>query len=289
MLIVRDVTKTYAGGIQALKGVSFTSGRGVFGLLGPNGAGKSSLMRTLAMLQRPDSGAIVLNGVDLLADPRTARRRIGYLPQDMGVYPRVSAAEMLDYLAGLKGIGAADRRRQVEELLERVNLAKVAGRRLDTYSGGMRRRFGIAAAFLGSPELVIVDEPTAGLDPLERRRFQLLLAEAARDCVLLLSSHIVEDLAGLCTDMALLDQGRIVLTGAPRDLVGALNGKVWQRAADFGQLADMQRELVLLSWRPHQGRLVVRVLAEECPGEGFVPVEADLEDLYSARLREATA
>lgn len=289
MLIVKNVTKTYSGGVEALKDVSLQAGRGVFGLLGPNGAGKSSLMRTLATLQQPDRGEIVLNGVDLLKDPQAARRRIGYLPQDMGVYPRVSAIEMLDYLAGLKGLRAADRKRQIGELLERVNLTKVAGRRLDTYSGGMRRRFGIAAAFLGSPELVIVDEPTAGLDPSERRRFQILLAEAAQDCVLLLSSHIVEDLAGLCTDMALLNRGRTVMTGAPRDLVGALRGKVWQRGADFSQLADMQRELTLLSWRPHQGELVVRILSDECPGEGFVPVEADLEDLYSARLREVAA
>lgn len=289
MLIVREITKTYSGGVEALKDVSLRAGRGVFGLLGPNGAGKSSLMRTLATLQRPDSGQILLNGVDLLADPRAARRKIGYLPQDMGVYPRVSAVEMLDYLAGLKGIGARDRKQQIEALLERVNLTSVAGRRLDTYSGGMRRRFGIAAAFLGAPELVIVDEPTAGLDPSERRRFQILLAEAAQDCVLLLSSHIVEDLAGLCTDMALLNRGRIVMTGAPRDLVDALRGKVWQRAADLGQLAQMQRDLVLLSWRPHQGELVVRVLADASPGEGFAPVEADLEDLYSARLREAAA
>lgn len=288
MLIVEGITKTYGGGVEALKDVSLVAGDGVFGLLGPNGAGKSSLMRTLATLQRPDRGSIVLNGVDLLKDPQKARRRIGYLPQDMGVYPRVSAIEMLDYLAGLKGITAVDRKRQIEDLLERVNLTAVAGRRLDTYSGGMRRRFGIAAAFLGRPELVIVDEPTAGLDPSERRRFQFLLAEAAQDCVLILSSHIVEDLAGLCQDMALLNRGQIVMTGIPRDLVATLRGKVWQRATGFAQLAAMQRDFVLLSWRPHQGELVVRVLAEECPGDGFVPVDADLEDLYSARLREAS-
>lgn len=287
MLTVTQITKTYSGGVEALKDVSLQAERGVFGLLGPNGAGKSSLMRTLATLQQPDRGEIRLNGVDLLKDPRAARRRIGYLPQDMGVYPRVSAVEMLDYLAGLKGIRAAERRRQIEELLDRVNLTQVAGRRLDTYSGGMRRRFGIAAAFLGSPELVIVDEPTAGLDPSERRRFQFLLAEAARGCVLLLSSHIVEDLAGLCTDMALLNKGRIVMTGAPRTLVGGLHGKVWQRAAAFDELAGMQRDFTLLSWRPHQGGLVVRVLADDRPGDLFEPVEADLEDLYSARLREA--
>ncbi|MFV0473687.1 MAG: ATP-binding cassette domain-containing protein [Pikeienuella sp.] len=287
MLKVSGVSKTYGGGFKALDDVSLTAKRGVFGLLGPNGAGKSSLMRTLATLQRPDSGRVELNGENLLADPETARRKIGYLPQDMGVYPRVSAVEMLDYLAGLKGLGAKARKEQVWRQLEKVNLADVARRRLDTYSGGMRRRFGIAAAFLGAPELVIVDEPTAGLDPSERRRFQFLLADAARDCVLLLSSHIVEDLAGLSTDLALLNRGRIVSAGAPKDLIAALSGRVWRRGAEFGELAEMQARHNVLSWRPHQGELVVRVLADEAPGAGFTAAEPDLEDLYSAHIAEA--
>lgn len=289
MLCINGVSKTYSGGVEALKDVSLKMERGVFGLLGANGAGKSTLMRTLATLQQPDAGAIRLDGYDLFADLRAARRLIGYLPQDMGVYPRVSAREMLDYIAGLKGIGGAARRRQIEELLEKVNLADVADRRLDAYSGGMRRRFGIAAAFLGSPDLVIVDEPTAGLDPTERRRFQFLLAEAARGCVLILSSHIVEDLAGLCSDMALMNQGRIIRNGSPAALIAALEGRVWGRTARFEDLASLQERFTLLSWRPSQGELVVRVLAESDPGEGFAPAAPDLEDLYSAYVREARA
>ena len=289
MLEASGISKTYAGGVAALSEVSITAGAGVFGLLGPNGAGKSSLMRTLATLQRPDTGRVLLNGRDLLADPQAARARIGYLPQDMGVYPRVSAREMLDYLAGLRGISGMARRREVALLLERVNLADVADRRLDTYSGGMRRRFGIAAAFLGAPEMVIVDEPTAGLDPTERRRFQLLLAEAAQGCVLILSSHIVEDLAGLCRDMALIRGGRIVASGAPAVLVARLEGQVWQRQADFAELPGLRARHGTLSWRPERGGLTVRLVAETDPGDDFAPGAPDLEDLYAAHIGTAAA
>lgn len=287
MLEVRDVRKTYGGGIRALQDITLDVGRGVFGLLGPNGAGKSSLMRTLATLQRPDGGEVFLNGTDLLVNPRNARRKIGYLPQDMGVYPRVSATEMLDYLAGLKGMDGRARAREVPRLLEKVNLADVAGRRLDTYSGGMRRRFGIATAFLGAPELVIADEPTAGLDPSERRRFQFLLADTAQNCVLILSSHIVEDLAGLCNNMALMNRGRIVKAGAPQALVAALDGRVWRCSAGFGDLAELQKRHTVLSWRPSQGELAVRVLADERPGPTFEASSPDLEDLYSVHMRES--
>lgn len=289
MLAIKNLSKTYNGGVKALQSITLGVNRGVFGLLGPNGAGKSSFMRTLATLQQPDTGKIYLNDLDLLANPQEARRRIGYLPQDMGVYPRVTALEMLDYLAGLKGMDKQQRQQQVKQQLERVNLADVANRRLDTYSGGMRRRFGIAAAFLGSPELVIVDEPTAGLDPSERRRFQFLLADAAQNCVLILSSHIVEDLAGLCTDMALMNKGQIVKTGAPNVLIESLQGRVWQRGVDFAELAELQQQFTVLSWRPHQGELVVRVLADDNPGAGFETSAADLEDLYSAEIRELRA
>lgn len=285
MLIVRGVSKTYGGTVPALNDVSFEIDRGVFGLLGPNGAGKSTLMRTLATLQRPDTGTITLNDMNLLDNHQLARRKTGYLPQDMGVYPRVSAREMLDHLASLKGLKGGNRRRDVADLLERVNLSDVADQRLDTYSGGMRRRFGIAAAFLGDPELVIVDEPTAGLDPSERRRFQLLLAEAARRCVLILSSHIVEDLAGLCTDMAVMRRGRIVRQGAPTVLTSDLSGRVWERMSDFDELTSLQAQTTVLSWRPSRGALVVRVYDETDPGDGFRPVEPDLEDLYAAEMR----
>lgn len=284
MLTVTQLSKTYSGGVKALQDISLTLNQGVFGLLGPNGAGKSSFMRTLASLQLPDSGKIMLGDLDVIGHPLEARRQIGYLPQDMGVYPRVSANEMLHYLAGLKGIAGQERSRAVAEQLERVNLSDVANRRLDTYSGGMKRRFGIAAAFLGQPRLVIVDEPTAGLDPSERRRFQFLLADAAQHCVLILSSHIVEDLAGLCTDMALMNQGKILTTGSPKVLVESLAGKVWQRAVNFSDLKNLQQQFQVLSWRPHQGELVVRVLADAKPDEGFELSVADLEDLYSAHI-----
>lgn len=286
MLDVRAVSKTYGTGLKALDDVTFAAESGVFGLLGPNGAGKSTLMRTIATLQEPDSGAVTLAGTDVFHDPRAARRRIGYLPQDMGVYPRVSAFEMLDYLAGLKGLTGARRRTEVQDLLERVNLTDVAARRLDTYSGGMRRRFGIAAAFLGSPDLVIVDEPTAGLDPSERRRFQFLLAEAAQSCVLILSSHIVEDLSGLCTSMALMKAGRIVGHGAPADLVAGLGGQVWDHKARFQDLPALQKAHKVLSWRPRPGELTVRVLSADRPGPDFHPVDADLEDLFNTFMLE---
>lgn len=284
MLNVQAISKTYTGGIKALDNIDLSIGQGVFGLLGPNGAGKSSLMRTMATLQRPDSGSMQLDGLDIIASPLEARKLIGYLPQDMGVYPRVTAFEMLDYLAGLKGLERQGRQAKIEAQLEHVNLQDVAHQRLDTYSGGMRRRFGIAAAFIGDPKLVIVDEPTAGLDPSERRRFQFLLAEAAKRCVLILSSHIVEDLAGLCSNMALMNKGRIICQGAPQDLTSDLNGKVWSKPIDFSELKSMQDNYRVLSWRPHQGGLAIRVFSEDSPGEGFTAESADLEDLYSVNI-----
>lgn len=293
VLSIRDVSKTYAGGIEALGGIELDLAPGVFGLLGPNGAGKSTLMRTLATLQLPDSGTITLDGIDLLREPRRARERIGYLPQDVGVYPRVTAREMLDYLAGLKGLGPArSRRAEVERQLERVNLGAAADQRLDTFSGGMRQRFGIAAALLGKPRLVIVDEPTAGLDPSERRRFQLLLTEAAEDCILLLSSHIVEDIAGLCTEMALMHRGRIRLKGSPAALVRELAGKVWEFILPIGELEACRERGTLLSWQPRQGRVLVHAWSErgdDLPVPDAVAVEPGLEDLYAFHTRETPA
>ncbi|MEM7304826.1 MAG: ABC transporter ATP-binding protein [Pseudomonadota bacterium] len=287
MLTINNVSKAYSGNIQALKDINLTIKPGIFGLLGPNGAGKSTLMRTLASLQMPSAGSVTLNGLNILQHSLQARKKIGYLPQELGVYPRVSAYEMLNYLAGLKGIDTADRHHQVNALLERVNLADVAHQQLDTYSGGMRRRFGIATAFIGSPELVIVDEPTAGLDPAERRRFQLLLAEAAQQCILILSSHIVEDIAGLCTDMAVMDKGEILSTGAPQQQIDSLQGQVWQRYIEFDQLEQLQNQFKVLSWRPHQGKLVIRLLSDTQPTEGFKQSDADLEDLYAAHISYA--
>lgn len=284
MLKISQINKTYTGGVKALNDISLNIEMGVFGLLGPNGSGKSSLMRTLASLQKPDSGEILLGDNDIIESPNEARKQIGYLPQDLGVYPRVSAYEMLDYLAGLKGISAVNRSSLIPEQLERVNLLQDAHRRLDTFSGGMRRRFGIAAAFLGDPKLVIVDEPTAGLDPAERRRFQLLLADAAQRCILILSSHIVEDLAGLCTDLAILNKGSINCVGAPNNLLQELTGKVWQRELSFSELKEVQEKYHVLSWRPQQENLVVRILSDESVGDGFVKTDCDLEDLYAAKV-----
>lgn len=285
MLKINDLSKTYTGDVKALQDINLSIPKGMFGLLGPNGAGKSTLMRTLATLQLPDSGNIKLGDLDFIKHPLEARRKVGYLPQDMGVYPRVSAYEMLEYLAGLKGISSHHRKEQIQTRLEQVNLVDVAHRRLDTYSGGMRQRFGIAAAFLGSPELVIVDEPTAGLDPSERRRFQFLLADAAQNCVLILSSHIVEDIAGLCTDMALMKKGQIIRTGSPINLIDTIAGKVWQKPIRFSDIQELQQQQHVLSWRPHQGELMVRVLADENPGDEFELGIADLEDLYSSEIR----
>ncbi|MEM7577756.1 MAG: ATP-binding cassette domain-containing protein [Planctomycetota bacterium] len=282
MLTIRNLRKTYGNGIEALRDLSLDVPTGTFGLLGPNGAGKSTLMRTLATLQTPTSGGATLDDIDLLNEPMQARRVIGYLPQDAGVYPRVTAREMLDYLASMRGVGPArERRKLVQTQLERVNLADAADRRLDTFSGGMRQRFGIATVFLTPPRLVIVDEPTAGLDPTERRRFQCLLAEAAEGCVLLLSSHIVEDIAGLCEQMALLDGGALKLEGDPEALVAELRGKVWQKTVALSELDRWRSEATLLAWRPHRGRLVLRAYGEALGGLGFESTEPDLEDLYS--------
>ncbi|MEM8680004.1 MAG: ABC transporter ATP-binding protein [Planctomycetota bacterium] len=290
MLQIESLTKTYPGPINAMADVTMQLTPGLFGLLGPNGAGKTTLMRTLATLQLPDSGSARLDDIDLVREPHRARQLIGYLPQEMGVYPRVTAREMLEYLAGLKGIkGRSERRMHVVAQLEKVNLGDVADQRLDTYSGGMRQRFGIAAALLGNPRLVIVDEPTAGLDPSERRRFQLLLTESAKHCILLLSSHIVEDISGLCDAMALMHQGHIIASGHPDDLVDTLTGKVWQFETELEALGDCQRAHRVLSWQPRRGRLVVRVFSDDPPLIGddasSVRVDATLEDFYAFQIQ----
>ncbi|MBK1832002.1 ABC transporter ATP-binding protein [Verrucomicrobiaceae bacterium R5-34] len=289
MLKIKSLSKTYSNGIHALRNISLELEPGIFGLLGPNGAGKSTLMRTIATLQLPDSGQIQLDGLDFIQEPRKARERIGYLPQDFGVYPRVTAREMLDYLAALKGIGpSAARRAEVARQLEKVNLTEAADQRLDTYSGGMKQRFGIAAALQGKPELVIVDEPTAGLDPSERRRFQLLLTEAAKDCILILSSHIVEDIAGLCSNMAIMHKGQLVLEGDPSTLTHELEGQVWEFSTSLEKLPHFQQNLRVLSWLPKQDAIIVHAWTEPGayqPTPSCVAVEPTLEDLYAFHTR----
>ncbi|MEM9087449.1 MAG: ABC transporter ATP-binding protein [Cyanobacteria bacterium J06639_14] len=284
MLVIQGLNKTYSNGIQALRDISLKVPRGIFGLLGPNGAGKSSLMRTLATLQDADSGSITLDGIDLLGNPQRARRRLGYLPQDFGVYPQVSAAELLEQLAVFKGfVDAKERQAIVAEQLQLVNLYDQRHQNLGTFSGGMRQRFGIAQALLGSPRLVIVDEPTAGLDPAERIRFQNLLAEISEDRVLLLSTHIVEDVAELCGKMAILNRGQIVCQGSPSSLMDGLRGRVWMREA---AAVSMDANWTVITTRMERGIRWVRVLSNAQPGPDFQPAEPDLSDVYFTALME---
>jgi ABC-type multidrug transport system ATPase subunit len=291
MLAIRDLSKTYANGVRALREVTLDIPHGMFGLLGPNGAGKSSLMRTIATLQDPDSGSITLDGQDLLADKPATRRLLGYLPQEFGVYPKVSAEAMLDHFAVLKGVTARSERRElVHALLRQVNLWDVRKRKLGTFSGGMRQRFGIAQALLGAPRLVIVDEPTAGLDPEERNRFLNLLAEIGERTVVILSTHIVEDVTDLCPRMAILAQGQVLLTGEPLQAIASLEGRVWRRTIEKSELDGYRARMTILSTRLMAGRTQIHVLADSSPGEGFVAVAPDLEDVYFGRLRaQATA
>lgn len=285
MLTVRDLTKTYPGGVQALKNVSLDIPNGMFGLLGPNGAGKSTLMRTIATLQEPDSGTITLGDVDVLRDKDAVRRKLGYLPQDFGVYPKVSAYAMLDHFAILKGLAErGERKSVVDGLLQLTNLWDLRKRRLDTFSGGMKQRFGIAQALIGNPELIIVDEPTAGLDPEERNRFLNLLSEIGENVVVLLSTHIVEDVRDLCSRMAIISEGKVLLAGDPASVIDTLQGRIWQRAIDKRELESYERELTVISTRLVAGRTVIHVLAHDQP-EGFDPVGADLKDVYFSTLK----
>ncbi len=284
-LQIRDLAKTYPGGVHALKGVTLTIPTGMFGLLGPNGAGKSTLMRTLATLQEPDRGSVTLDGLDVLREKDEVRKVLGYLPQDFGVYPKVSAQDMLAHLAVLKGItDRGERKDAVEALLHQTNLWDARKRKLGTYSGGMRQRFGIAQALLGGPRLVIVDEPTAGLDPAERMRFLNLLAEIGENVVVILSTHIVEDVSDLCRRMAIISQGEVLLTAEPRDAIADLRGKVWERTVAPGGLQALEAEHRVISTHLRAGRTMAHVFSEAEPGEGFRPVEADLKDVYFTTL-----
>jgi ABC-2 type transport system ATP-binding protein len=290
LLQIDGLSKTYAGGVRALQDVSLTIGSGLFGLLGPNGAGKSTLMRTLATLQEPDAGRITLDGRDVLADPPAHRRRLGYLPQEFGVYPGVSAAALLDHLALLKGVAdRAERRAQIDALLTRTNLQRHRRQAVDTFSGGMRRRFGIAQALLGDPRLVIVDEPTAGLDPEERHRFHDLLGEIGESVIVILSTHIVEDVRQLCLRLAILAGGRVLLEGEPDDLVQRMAGRVWRKTIDRDRLDVYRAALPVLSTQRHSGRTRIQVLADAAPEPGFEAVSPDLEDVYFAALHGRAA
>ena len=285
MLTISALSKTYANGVRALDSVSLTIERGLFGLLGPNGAGKSTLMRTIAALQEPDAGTIDLDGVNVLADPQELRRRLGYLPQDFGVYPGIPALTLLDHIAVLKGItNRQERREQVESLLELTNLHHVRNKAVSTFSGGMKQRFGIAQALLGRPSLIIVDEPTAGLDPEERNRFHNLLSELGEDAVVLLSTHIVEDVSDLCPRMAILAGGRVIAEGEPVRLMAGLEGRLWRKTVTKTDVPRYRASHRVISTRLLAGQTQLHVLADERPETGFESVAPDLEDVYFSFL-----
>jgi len=290
MLQIRKLSKTYGNGVKALKDVSLDIPNGMFGLLGPNGAGKSTLMRTIATLQDPDTGTIRLNNLDVLGDKQAARRQLGYLPQEFGVYPKITAETMLDHFAVLKGVTMrGERKNLVEALLQQVNLWEVRKRKLGTFSGGMRQRFGIAQALIGSPKLIIVDEPTAGLDPEERNRFLNLLAEIGENVVVILSTHIVEDVTDLCPRMAIIALGQVLLSGEPGEAMRALDGRVWRRAVPNAAIEDYKKRFTVLSTRLVGGKSIVHVLGDAKPEEGFEEVAPDLEDVYFGQLRHQAA
>ena len=288
MLSITALNKTYANGVQAIRNVSLEIPTGLFGLLGPNGAGKSSLMRTIATLQEPDSGSIQFNDIDVLKDKVALRQQLGYLPQDFGVYPKVSAEDLLDHFAVLKGLTIkSERKEMVEGLLQQTNLWEVRKRKLGTYSGGMRQRFGIAQALLGAPRLVIVDEPTAGLDPDERNRFLNLLAEIGEQVVVILSTHIVADVTDLCPRMAIIVKGEVRAQGEPQAAIDTLRSKVWMKRVAKASLPEYQEKFTVLSTRLVAGLPQINVHADAQPDDGFVQIDADLEDVYFLNIHRA--
>ena len=283
---ISDLSKTYPNGVQALRNVSLTIGNNMFGLLGPNGAGKSTLMRTIATLQDPDSGSIDFDGIDVLKNKNEVRKVLGYLPQEFGVYPKISATDLLSHLAVMKGITSAKERKEIiETLLQQTNLWDVRKKSLSTYSGGMKQRFGIAQALLANPRLIIVDEPTAGLDPAERNRFLNLLSSIGRDVTVILSTHIVDDVRELCPRMAIIANGQVLLEGSPNETMAALNGKIWSKIVETDdELRSLESQTRVISSHLIGGKHEVRVFAESNPGEGFRLVDTDLEDVYFLSL-----
>jgi ABC-2 type transport system ATP-binding protein len=284
-LRIRNLSKTYANGVVALDKVTLSIPAGMFGLLGPNGAGKSTLMRILATLQECDAGSVFLDDIDVLDEKDTVRRLLGYLPQDFGVYPKVTAYELLDHFAMLKGLSHKARRREVVDgLLQQTNLFEVRHQRLGGFSGGMRQRFGIAQALLGDPKLIIVDEPTAGLDPQERVRFHNLLSDIGDDKTVLLSTHIVSDVADLCANMAIINKGRVLLCGEPQKLIYDIEDSIWARFVTKAELPLFQQRHAVISTRLMTGRTLIHVYADQEPGDGFEPAQATLDDVYFATI-----
>jgi ABC-2 type transport system ATP-binding protein len=284
-LKIENLSKTYSNGVQALKDVSLTIPQGMFGLLGPNGAGKSSLMRTLATLQQADAGSVILDDLDILKDKSKVREILGYLPQEFGVYPKVSSYNMLNHIASLKGISnKGERKDLVESLLTKTNLWDVRNKSLGTYSGGMKQRFGIAQALIGDPRLIIVDEPTAGLDPAERIRFHNLLSEIGENTIVILSTHIVEDISNLCNNMAIICSGEVVAKGNPATLVEGLRGKVWKKSIEKAELESYQKDMQVISTHLKAGKTVIHVVSDAQPNASFEPSTANLEDVYFAEI-----
>ena len=287
-LTIRDLTKTYPNGVKALRGINLTIPAGMFGLLGPNGAGKSSLMRTIATLQEPDTGTIQFGDIDVLKQKGALREVLGYLPQEFGLYPNLAAEHILDHFAVLKGLTVArERKAQVDALLEQTNLASVRKKAVGGFSGGMKQRLGIAIALLGRPRLIIVDEPTAGLDPTERQRFLNLLGEISEEVVVILSTHIVEDVAELCPSFAIIANGEVLYTGAPEAILATMRGRLWRRVTTKAELPDLQKHLHVISARLVTGRPVVHVHHHEAPGADFEPVLPTLEDVYFYQISSA--
>jgi ABC-2 type transport system ATP-binding protein len=287
-LTITGLSKTYPNGVQALKNISLSIGNNMFGLLGPNGAGKSTLMRTVATLQEPDSGTIFLDGIDVLKDKNAVRQTLGYLPQEFGVYPKISAMDLLSHLAVMKGItNAGERKESVEALLQQTNLWAFRKKALNTYSGGMKQRFGIAQALLGKPRLIIVDEPTAGLDPAERNRFLNLLSSLSRDITVILSTHIVADVRELCPRMAIIAEGELLLEGAPQEALERLHAKIWSKiVSSDDELRSLESQLRVISSHLISGQHEIRVYADSSPGDGFRPVDPGLEDVYFLNLAQ---
>ena len=284
-LSIQGLSKTYSNGVRALYDVNLNLPNGMFGLLGPNGAGKSSLMRTIATLQEADSGKISLDGLDVLKEKTRVRQLLGYLPQEFGVYPKVSAERMLDHIARLKGVvNARERKELVSALLENVNLSKDRRKHLGTYSGGMKQRFGIAQALVGDPRLIIVDEPTAGLDPAERNRFYNLLSQLGENTIVILSTHIVEDVSTLCSNFAIICQGEVLYAGEPDEAVKSLEGKIFTKAIVQSELAAYKSKYSVISTQLKSGRLHIRVIQDTAPGDGFLVSAPSLEDVYFSNI-----
>lgn len=284
-LRIEGLSKSYPNGVRALDNVSLTIPPGMYGLLGPNGAGKSTLMRTIATLQEPDAGRIHMGDIDVLRQKQELRKTLGYLPQEFGVYPRTSAQDMLSHLALLKGIvDAKQRKAAVEALLQRTNLWEHRKKALTGFSGGMRQRFGIAQALLGNPQLLIVDEPTAGLDPGERNRFYGLLSDIGENVIVILSTHIVEDVMELCTNMAIIHQGKVLFAGAPADAVKGLDGQIWQKSIAKAEIKDYEKRYKIISSKLIAGKPLIHIYAAQNPGDGFQPVNPDLEDVFFTRI-----